>query len=160
MISLIGETIIHKMNGKGEVVSFDEGTMILNVRFRSGVVIPLQYPESFEDGMITFQNDDLQQTVHIRSKNERTFEFTGNNNQGGRAFVESKQRPQKISHPKKKMIDVVDNPYDWEEKQDRRCETCQRYKRSLCAGLRNPKTCPEYEAIPHITKAEMYLWKK
>ena len=53
---------------------------------------------------------------------------------------------------------IIDNPYDWDEKLVRRCETCREMKRGDCAGLGNALTCKDYDPIPNITRAEKYNW--
>lgn len=188
MIDLVEAVVVHITLGVGIVKECDD-TGLIKVAFKSRQLM-LKYPESFKDGLIYFDDPYIKAKMEIdfgqRSvvSGKRIWNFPRRHLVAAyfRDPVEKQSKLAKSAdcnplkeekhtsrvgwkrHNRPKIItshaEYVYNPYDWDEKLVRSCETCFLYKSGDCNGVRNAKTCDEYKAIPNITKAEQYLWPK
>ena len=177
----IGADVFHKMQGLGKVIDCDSNTGTMVLQFRSSK-LKVQFPDSFRDGIIYFPNEvveelkrDLEESkkelcqkeivknsLYSRTKSENNRKRVSSSKKNvSKANRKEKHKSRSVkTNVKKSKAEVIDNPYDWDEKQIRSCDTCMLMKREDCAGLRDAITCDSYTPVPHITKAEQYTWPK
>ncbi len=165
----IGEKVRHKMLGEGTVISCDFKTGDMVIQFRSNK-LKVTFPNSFNDGIISFvvpekqveKKTEKKESLYYSDRVEVEVDSWSSDEDEDASWADSTVRkPASIQQGRKTVRSkskATDNPYDWDERLDRKCDTCQEFKRGDCAGLRNARTCLDYKPIPNITRAEKYNW--
>ena len=169
----IGKKVVHKMKGEGTILGCNIETGVIDVSFSSGSM-KLKFPESFEDGVVSFITIDetidsiikksadahkyKKAPAPLNQKKKGVSSKSVTDARGTSKVNKSKKTKHKditIVKPKSK---VIDNPYNWDEELPRTCNNCRSMKNGNCAGLKRAETCRSYSPVPNITRAERYNW--